>query len=80
MSGRIRRKAIVRRDIDHGTQRISMETEPLGFPGPDPGLVFGVCEPPRNTAPIQRLVSGLLLAPEHPMPRARNLAGCPLAE
>jgi hypothetical protein len=37
-------------------------------------------EPPRNTGPIQMLVSGLFLAPEHPMPRARNLAWCPLAE
>ena len=37
-------------------------------------------EPPRNTGPIEMLVSGLLLAPEHPMPRTRNLAWCPLAE
>ena len=43
-------------------------------------LVSAASEPPRNTGPIQMLVSGLFLAPEHPMPRARNLAWCPLAE
>ena len=41
---------------------------------PIPMLVRAAIEPPRNTGPIQMLVSGLFLTPEHPMPWVAVLA------
>ncbi len=60
--------------------KLALEFDLPQFVVPIPMLVQAAIEPPRNTGPIEMLVSGLLLAPQHPMPRTRNLDWCPLAE